>query len=264
MQPDIIGRAIVAVVLAITTYQTTDEAVTPISAAQVRPRWTVGDSWIVECKTPTIQVRDHKAGIQESKSVRWRFVVKSLSPFDGKPAFRIDVRCVGEIRRPRVTLWVDHATMSTRQIEYEVPTKTGFRKLTESYYTASGQASPILGPLPALPIDIPVFLENAKSLKQFEYQARAQPVGAKNVAGNLAFAIEVKQEETATPTMSADVGKLIHSEFAKNVAVETGLRIKLQSHGRVVKQLWMPKAPWPLHSSNGVTTSRLVEFSRKK
>jgi len=49
--------------------------------------------------------------------------------------------------------------------------------------------------------------------------------------------------------------------FAKDVAVQETVEVRIKGFDRQVRQLWQKGLPWPVYSDNGTTVSRLVKFN---
>ena len=80
--------------------------------------------------------------------------------------------------QPAVRLWADQETFALRQVETRLPVQGNYRTVTESYATNDDQASPVFGPLTALPVDLPLFLrDQTKALSDFSYEATGVPPG---------------------------------------------------------------------------------------
>ena len=55
--------------------------------------------------------------------------------------------------------------------------------------------------------------------------------------------------------------KLVDARFAKELETSPPVYVELKAFDRRVEQVWKEGAPWALYSTNGPTTSRLVEVS---
>jgi hypothetical protein len=130
--------------------------------------------------------------------------------------------------------------------------------LAEHYHTVGGQESPLLSPVPVLPIDLPAFpAGTTKGLGQYTYEASSGTAGQKG-AGEVGFAVAVEQEVVSAA--DSRVKSLAADPFVKNMDAKTTVGVRLKGPYGQVKQLWRPGMPWPVGSDNGTTTSRLVEF----
>ena len=228
------------------------------ASVSLRPTWRVGDRWVVETRTRAIQVREEPA--DEAAAVRWEFVVAGREAFGGREAFRVRVRCLDQGPGPAVTLWVDAATLTLRQVQAQLPTPGGFRTVTETYRADADLPTPVLGPLTALPLDLPAFLPSgAKGLETFQYEALPGPAGTKAV-GEVGFLYAVQQ--TVEPADAAGIKGLLDGPFAADGDRQPARRVRLRGSDRSVEQLWKPALPWPVWSNNGRTTARLVEVGR--
>jgi hypothetical protein len=219
------------------------------------PRWHVGQAWVIEAFTQAWQdsLRPRPAG--PGLSIPWQFTVRSLDRIGGRPCFRVEVKCLlPGPPQPVTTFWAEHDTLALKQVQTQLPVAGGFRTIIESYAFGDGQPAPVLGPLTALPIDLPVFLgARAKSTQRFIYEAINGPEG-KKAPNHLGFIFEVEQQIRRTPP--EEVQKLVPSILPQNRPIT---EVRLKGMNRQVRQLWTAEAPWPVYSSNGATTARLVK-----
>ncbi len=224
----------------------------------VRPEWHVGDKWAVETVTRPIQTSD----LKQAAVIRWEFTVAGREEIEQAAAFRIDIRCFDvPARQSAASLWVDATTGSLRQVKMQIPVAGAFRSLTERYTSPGGTPSPVLGPLTALPVDLPVFLRsNAKGAGDFEYQASSGPPGAKAV-GEIGFTFSVQQKIAVSKQERAK--RLTPKSLARSLGDEAGVEVEIRRFDRSVRQLWRGSLPWPVYSTNGRTESRLIQVTRK-
>lgn len=229
-----------------------------VKVQRVKPRWQTGDRWIVETTTQQQQKRRELNGAEEPQTVRWQFQVGQTEKLSGRNCHKVKVRCLAKGRQPVTTLWVDCESMALRQLETQFPVRSGFRTVVESYDFPGNQPTPVLGPLSALPIDLPLFVGgNRKATGEFTYDAISGPAGAKAV-GDVAFSFSVTQN-VSTPD-AKQVKSLVPEMFAKQLDNRPLLGVRLKSaDNRQVDQIWKAGEPWPLYSNNGITTSRLVK-----
>jgi hypothetical protein len=171
--------------------------------------------------------------------------------------YRLEITCLAEGEQPTTVVWVDKKTRAIRQIQTQIPTAEGLQTFTQSYEFSSGQPSPVLGPLSALPLDLPLFAgEGSKGMQTFVYETHAGRRGTKAV-GEIGFAHQVQQQvETVS---SEQVKGLIHETYTKSLAEQPVVEVELKSGDRQVRQLWQPGLPWPVYSNNGSTECRLVK-----
>jgi hypothetical protein len=225
---------------------------------QVKPRWRVGDRWIVETLTLQLQARRDTRALARGKPVRWEFTVKGQEKVGARDCYRVEVRCLVDGRpQPLTTLWCDQQSLALQQLQTRLPVPGGYRAVTENYQSPGGQPSPVLAPLTALPVDMPLFLgAEAKSTERFTYETHSSPDGQKAV-GEVGFAFEVEQQiARAEPEQ---VKGLLAAGFAKDLKSQPVTEVRLKAFNRQVYQLWQPDLPWPSYSDNGSTVSRLVQ-----
>ena len=225
---------------------------------QVKPKWNLGDGWVVETATLPIQVRGNLAQMARSRPIQWQFTVQKYEKVIGDDCYRVVVRCLlPGPKQPTTVLWIDSKTQTLRQVQTEVPVAGQFRMLTESYEFRGGQRSPVLAPLTALPVDLPFFQGNkTKGLEKFTYEANVGPAG-KKALGDLGFAYEVEQD--VSEPSAQHVKSLVPDTFTKDLNTRPVVEVRLRGPGRQVRQLWQAGQPWPIYTDNGTTTSRLVK-----
>jgi hypothetical protein len=229
------------------------------------PQWNLGDRWTVESVGKRMQVR--RGGEAPTiRPIQWQF---SLSRFEKSlthDCFRVEIRCLAnENGRPLTTLWVDRQSRALRQIATEIPVPGGYHTITLNYDCNSGQPSPVIGPLTALPIDLPVLLAaRSKGLETFHYRSSSGTPQAKEV-DPLLFEHAVEQQIAAVD--AAEARKLLDASFAKSldddpltksIGPAPVCEVRLKSAGREIRQLWQDGAPWPIYADNGHCVCRLV------
>jgi hypothetical protein len=222
-----------------------------------RPQWRLGDRWVVETATRPIQ--GGGPGPRPPVKIRWQFTVERREVRGEQAMLRVDVQCLTRAgRAPRVSLWVEEQTLSLRQVEARMPTGGGWATLTESYQWDSGPSA-VLGPLTALPLDLPAFVNpNAKASGLFEYRAAARTLDAKDLSGP-SFSFSVTQSVGPLPAArQAPLAEPIAKELGRGETVE----VRLAGPDRQVTQIWQAQQPWPVYTLSGRTQSRLVEVHR--
>jgi hypothetical protein len=230
-------------------------------AEAVRPHWKVGDRWIVETVTRMLPSGAAEAQALRSPAVQWQFTVAGVEKLNGRECFRVDVCCLQPATGPKSSLWIDRRAMCLRQVETQLPVPGGYQSFTESYEFVGDQPSAVLGPLTALPVDLPVFLSGQKGLQKSGYEAVAGAIGTKAL-GDVGFAFEVEQEAgQATPE---EAKGLLSESFTKDLAARPAVEVRLKGVDRQVRQLWQAELPWPAYCDNGTTVSRLVKVTPAK
>lgn len=225
---------------------------------QLRPRWQMGDQWTVETVSLPVQVRSPAIAQAKTQPIRWQFAVQKYEKLIGDDCYRVEVRCLEEGQQPMTVLWIDKKSHALKQIQTQIPTADGLKTVTESYEFAGGQPSPVLGPLSALPLDLPLFQGGqTKGTQKFNYEANIGPAGEKAV-GDLGFTYEVQQD--VSEPQAEQVKGLVDDSFKKSLENKPVVEVRLKRFDRQVRQLWQPGQPWPVYCDNGVTTSRLVQI----
>ena len=262
-----VKTALVAMVLALTTFAVALGAPAPEQLKpqtrsptfdELMPRWELGDRWIVETKSRPLQVRGDTGPDTFCRPIQWQFAVQRFEKTLADDCYRVEVKCLlAGAAAPSTVLWIDKKSLAVRKIETQLPVPGGFRTITYHYEFSSGQPSPVLGPLSALPIDLPLFVGGeAKGMQTFAYQMHTGPAETKEI-GQLGFAYNVEQRVNSIP--SEHVKGLLNETFAKSLAYVPVVEVRLKSGNRHVDQLWQPGLPWPVYSKNGSTECRLVK-----
>ncbi len=229
-----------------------------LPADRLVPQWHLGDRWIVETTTRPLQVRSDPALVATSRAIQWQFSVQRYEKSLSDDCYRLEVRCL-ESKQPRpvTVLWIDRQTLALRQLQTQLPTPDGFRTITQSYEFTAGQPSPVLGPLTALPIDLPLFRAGqAKGMETFTYETHSGPRGTKAV-GDVGFAYHVKQQ--IAPADADEAKTLVGESLAKGLQQKPLVEVRIVGPQRRVRQLWQPGLPWPVYCENGSTVCRLVK-----
>ena len=209
-----------------------------IETQKLKPKWRGGDQWAIETSSLQRQASNTQQAQLRSQPIRWRFTVTAIEKIQKQPCYRVQIRCLAVGRRqPATTLWVDQTTLALRQLQTQMPIPGGFRTVTESYQFAQGKASPVLSPLTALPVDLPLFAtgDQTKSLGTFHYEAFAGPAGTKAI-GEVRFATEVKQMFSLPK--AENIKGLLSDTFSKELQQRPVVEVQLKSSNRKVRQLW--------------------------
>jgi hypothetical protein len=231
------------------------------------PPWNLGDRWTVESVGKRLQVR-RGGELPAIRPIQWQFALSKFEKSLTRECYRVEIRCLASRDgHPLTTLWIDRDSRALRQISTEIPVPDGYQTMTVSYDFDSGQPGPVLGPLTALPIDVPVLLAGrAKGLQTFHYRSTVGPPESKDLEA-LAFDHEVEQR--IAPIDAGEVRQLLTASFeklldegplAKSLAEKSVTDIRLKAAGREIRQLWQTGSPWPIYSDNGYCVCRLVSF----
>ena len=228
-----------------------------INVRRLKPRWKVGDRWIVQTRTMQMQARRQVGQDDRGQPVQWQFQVQGTEKLAGTQCYKVEIKCLAEsAMKPSTTIWVDAQTMALRQTKVELPTQGGSRSVTESYEFPGGQPAPVLGPLTALPLDLPLFLdEGTKATSQFVYETYVGPAGTKAI-GEIGFTRGVRQDVGLKETEG--VKSLLDEQFVKSLPTDPLVEVQLSSQERSVRQLWQAGGLWPAYSDNGVTQAKLL------
>jgi hypothetical protein len=209
----------------------------------------------------------HDPNLTNLPAVNWKFTVKKTEKIAGVDCHRLEIVCLDEKgnpdrTQPGATLWIDQKSMVLRQLRAQLPVPGGFRSVTESYVFGANQPSPVIGPLTALPLDLPLFTAGrARGLEKFSYEAVSGPAG-KRAVDDVGFAIDI--EQTLAPAQADEVNRLVAAnfkEFSRDLKARGVVEVNLKTSERNVRQLWQAGHPWPLYANNGQTTARLLKVT---
>lgn len=231
-----------------------------VNLDQLKPQWQLGEQWIVETTTRPIQARGKLDG-ERGRPIQWQFAVQKYEKVVADDCYRVEVRCLLEgPQQPSAVLWVDKKSQTLRQITTQIPIPGGFTTLTENYEFPNGQAAPVLGPLNALPVDLPLFRGGeSKGMEKFSYDANIGPAGTKAI-GDVGFSFDVEQEVSLA--QPEQVKGLLADEFTKDLVAKPAVEVKLKRSDRQVRQLWQAGLPWPAYSEDGRTSCRLIKVTK--
>jgi len=229
-----------------------------IQIEQFRPKWRVGDTWVVETTTLQVQAADGQQQLSRSKPIQWQFAVRAIEKLQGQDCYRIEASPVlpGQSQAATI-LWVDRQSLGLRQVQSKLRVAGEERTMTESYRFTPGQSSPVQSPITALPVDLPVFVPNeAKGAQSFSYKATTA-IDEEKAFNDTAFLVNIEQE--LSPTDLEGVKSLLPEEFTKDLQARPVIEVRLKSVQGQVRQLWQAGAPWPVFADNGTTRARLLE-----
>lgn len=225
---------------------------------ELMPRWDLGDRWVVETISRPLQLREEMSVETVCRPIQWQFAVRKFEKALTDDCYRVEIKCLlGGARQPATVLWIDRKSKALRKIQTQLPVPGGFQTVTQSFEFSSGQPSPVLGPLTALPVDLPLFIGGeAKGMQTFAYETHLGTPGVKNV-GELGFAHQIEQR--VTPVAYSEVKGLLNDSYAKSLTEPPTVEVRLKDHDRQVRQLWQPGLPWPVYTNAGSTVCRLVK-----
>lgn len=223
----------------------------PSQGADLRLNWQPGDRWVVETTPRMSASSSHSSGTK----LRWSFEVTGTETVLERECWHASIRCPDAgIRGPKVEIWVDRQNGMLLRASSRLDYGTHKAELTETYVTPDGKAVPVLGMIPALPLDMPILdgvSGRTKSLEPQIYQTLTGSGRTKDL-GDPGFANMVSQ--SIQPARNSVFKSLNSSQTSENV------RVEIHTANRTIQQIWTPGKPWPIYSSNGVTESRLVEY----
>ncbi|MDO4558951.1 MAG: hypothetical protein Q4C47_08295, partial [Planctomycetia bacterium] len=129
----------------------------------------------------------------------------------------------------------------------------------ETYATTSGKSTAVLGSVPGLPLDMPLFTSEAygKSIEGMTYEVIQGAGGSKSSGGEAGFSFRVNQTQRKVSPES----QIFSRAKSLDVAVEPAGSVEVELRGgasQVTRQIWSSESPWPVYSTNGSSESRLL------
>jgi hypothetical protein len=208
------------------------------------PHWSVGDEWIVETETRSEQyAKGNEREVVWSKPVRWKFIVEAVEQIDDKELLKASIICLEENPlNPKLAIWLDSDSGVLVRLE-STSTFGGKERTFEETYVGEDGDSPVLGTIPALPLDIPFFkIQKGPGVnQQYSYSTfQGKPT---KTSRDLVFFRRI--EQSVEPNANDQTG--------------VSFRITLKSGSDYAIQIWNPGKPWASFGDNGTTRFRLVE-----
>lgn len=223
---------------------------------KVGPNWQIGMRWFVQ--TQNLQSQQTDPNVKPG-GVVWMFHVIGENQVEGRDCFQVKVQCEDKSsNEPLVYIWVDKATGMLVKTTTQVFVQGQWRNFTETYLNRSGNATAVLGSIPSLPLDMPLFSiePGSKNLGGMAYEIVAGDTGSKSV-GNLGFACLVSQ--TLKPISVQGAKTIEGAKSLDGLSLQEAIEVEMQ--GSVtggVKQVWTPDTPWPIYSTNSSSVSQLI------
>jgi len=235
---------------------------------RMRPRWAVGDSWVIAAVTRPLQERNERkqerGAEDEPKAVQWQFKVDRTEKLGPNECYVVVVSAVEDPKnQPQSKLWVDAKSMAIRQLETQLPVREGFATVTESYQFGEGQPGPVLPHITALPLELPMFIAGRAGEQVFNYEARSGTATARRDAGDVGFSVDVSQSVTPMTQQQAQAEGKVPKQYTRDLEAKPLAEVRMKTKAREVHQIWQATQPWPVYSNNGTTEARLVSVNRK-
>ena len=226
---------------------------------QVGRNWKIGTTWSVE----TINLQRQGAMQKQSSPVVWVFTVVGETKIGTRDCFEVVVRCKDDSdRQPHVSIWVDKVSGMLMRTTSSTLVKGQWRTFTETYSVPEGKSVAVLGSIPSLPLDMPLFTEEtgSKDIGGMTYEVISGNLGAKAL-GEIGFTYQINQSvKPVSEEQSQELtgAKSLAASLNLKDAVEVELKIGTKSR---CKQIWLPDTPWPVYSTNGISESRLLDVT---
>jgi hypothetical protein len=226
---------------------------------KVGPHWQIGTTWRVE----TTNLQRQSTMQRQSKPVVWIFTVVGESKIVGRDCYEVVIQCQEEAdRQPHISIWLDRASGMLMRVTTKTLVRGQWRTLTETFAVPEGKSVAVLGTVPSLPLDMPLFTAEtgSKDIDGMTYEIVTGTKGAKNL-GEVGFTCKIEQtikpvsdDPLQVPAGAKALGGTINLKDAVEVELKNGSTKR-------VRQLWLPGKPWAIYSTNGVSESRLLDVT---
>ena len=239
--------------------QQTQQQIQKPTYVKIGPHWKVGTTWSVE----TINLQKPGTGQRQSKPVIWVFTVVGETTIGSRNCFEVAIRCKDGLDwQPRVSIWVDKVSGMLMRVTTLTLVNGRWRTFTETYSVPEGKSVAVLGSIPSLPLDMPLFTVSvgSKDLDGMTYEVITGSKGAKAL-NETGFTYKIDQViKPVTPASSKELAgaKTLDTSLNLNESVEVELK---SGSAKRIRQIWVPDCPWPIYSTNGVSESRLLDIS---
>ncbi len=225
----------------------------------IGPNWKIGTSWTVE----TANLQKQGSVQKQATPVAWVFTVVGETKIVDRDCFEVAIRCNDKSdRQPRVSIWVDKHSGMLMRLTTLTLVKGQWRSFTETYSVPQGQSTAVLGAIPSLPLDMPLFTQGnrSKDIDGMAYQVLQGPPGVKNI-GESSFTYKINQ---SVKPVSEEQKKKFAGAKSLDLPVDftDAVEVELQGGSKnQVRQVWAPGSPWPVYSNNGSSESRLIRVT---
>ena len=226
---------------------------------KVGPHWKIGTTWRVE----TVNLQRQGTVQKQSKPVVWVFTVVAETKIGDRNCFEVAIRCQDNSgRQPQISIWVDKVSGMLVRTMTQTLVRGQWRTVTETYAVSGGKSVAVLGSIPSLPLDMPLFTVEAgsKDLDGMAYEVVTGAQGAK-AQGEAGFTYKI--EQTVTPLSDEKSEELAGAKsLSDSFSLKNAVEVELKSGPRSrVRQVWVPDNPWPVYSTNGTSESRLLDVT---
>jgi preprotein translocase subunit SecD len=228
---------------------------------KVGANWKPGTQWAVQAQNLQSQSASLKQRQQKPEPVVWIFTVQGETKIQNRPAYQVQIQTKDQGQsQPQVSIYIDKQSGMLLKTQSQQLVQGQWQTQTVQYAVPDGQSVAVLGTIPCLPLDVPLFSEPADGSKAFgdtemsyELISGDEPDGAKSL-DEPGFAYQIKQ--SVKPV--SQEGAKAFGDAAPSDAVE----VELQGGKQTVKQIWSASSPWAVYSNNGKTEARLIPLNK--
>ncbi|MCS7237124.1 MAG: outer membrane lipoprotein-sorting protein [Thermoguttaceae bacterium] len=224
--------------------------------AAYKPSWQVGQSWIVETRTPLLQIGRELDQAKSEAILRWKFTVEGTAELDNEKCYVLSARPqAAQSENLELRLWISTDRLLLRRWEASViasgrPVRTG-----ETLVAKESPNYPAWVPLTVLPVAFPCWEEvPVKHVHSYRYEVVPGHAEAKTPA-DVAFVVPVEQESDSPEERFTKSVLGLPADHPSPAGV---VKIDVRSPIGHCQQLWQAGQPWPVWATNGISVSRLV------
>lgn len=224
-----------------------------------KPRWAMGDTWVVQTSTQQIQAGRGGQVPAKRQLAEWEFRVEAIEVLDGQMCQRVSVRCVSPARtEPVAVFWVNEKSGRLRQVQTQLPTSGKIRTAVERYDSESSDGA-VICLLSVVPLSLPSFSATSESSAVSQYRVYGAAAGSKD-PGLIGFGSKITQ--TTRQAEEAAVRGALPDSLAKSLDGQPLTEIILADGRHKIRQIWRTGDSWPAYTEHGGTESWLVRTKK--
>jgi hypothetical protein len=225
----------------------------------VGTNWKTGTQWAVQAQN--LQTQNATPTQKQQPPVVWIFTVQGQTKIQNRDCYQVQIRCrEAAEQQPQITIYIDKQTGMLVKTQSQQIVQGQWKTQTDSYRVPQGKDVAVLGTIPCLPLDMPLFSaapDGSKALGDTEmvYEIISGDNDNAKSLDEFSFTYKVKQSiKRVTPEGAKSLGN--DAKALGDDAVE----VELQSGKQIIKQVWTSSAPWAVYSNNGTCEARLIKL----
>ncbi|MDR2756365.1 MAG: hypothetical protein LBC20_11715 [Planctomycetaceae bacterium] len=224
----------------------------------VGTNWKIGTQWAVQAQN--LQTQNATPPQQQQAPIVWIFTVQGQTKIQDRDCYQVQIRCrEAAEQQPQITIYIDKQTGMLVKTQSQQIVQGQWQTQTDSYRVPQGKAAAVLGTIPCLPLDVPLFSvtqDGSKALGDTEmvYEIVSGNNDNAKSLDEFGFTYKVKQSiKRVTPEGAKSLGN-----DAKTLG-DDAVEVELQSGKQIIKQVWTSSSPWAVYSNNGTSEARLIK-----